>query len=115
VFIVTQGSSSAATTCASLTGESTENAKTTETMTLKTIVYAECNVAGAPSTVKMSGWAYVFHSNGVVDVVCSTGGKIDIEVTETGCVFSIGAQNGLNKVSYTTIGTAPNREVTVSC
>jgi hypothetical protein len=114
VFIVTQGVASAATTCASLKGESTGNPQTTETMTLSNITYSECNVAGAPSTVKMNGCDYLFHSNGEVDVKCPEGSKIVIEVTETGCQFSIGAQNGLNKVSYATIGTAPNREVTVS-
>jgi hypothetical protein len=114
VFIVTQGIASAATTCSRLKGESTGNPMVSETMTLENIVYEECNVAGAPSTVKMNGCDYRFHSNGEVDVICPEGKTIDIEVLATGCKFSIGSQNGLKTVSYATIGTAPNREVTVS-
>jgi hypothetical protein len=114
VFIVTQGAVSAATTCSSLSGESTGNPKTSEELTLTNVVYSTCNVAGAPSTVKMNGCDYLFHSNGEVDVKCPEGKTIDIEVLETGCKFSIGSQNGLNKVSFTTIGATPNREVTVS-
>jgi hypothetical protein len=115
VIIFTQGASSAALTCASLKGESTENAQTMETLTVKNIIYSECNFLGAPSSIiKMNGCDYLLHSNGELDIRCPEGKQMELESTETGCQFRIGAQRGLSKVSYSTIGTAPNREVTVS-
>jgi hypothetical protein len=114
VVIFTQGAASAAFTCASLKGESTGNPKTSEELTLTNIVYLTCSFAGAPSTLKMNGCDYLFHSNGEVDIRCPEGKTMELETTETGCRLAVGSQNGLSKVSYTTIGTTPNREVTVS-
>lgn len=114
VIIFTQSAASASFTCASLKSNSTGNPMTSETMTLESIVYSECNFAGGPSTLKMNGCNYLFHSNGEVDIKCPEGQAMVLEITETGCRVTIGSQNGLGKVSYKTIGTPPSREVTVS-
>jgi hypothetical protein len=113
VFIVTQGAVSAATTCNSLTGNSTITGNTTKEITLTSLVYAGCNVAGEPSTVETGKCDYLFTSDGTVHVKGCEGGAIKIVVTATGCTFTIGEQT-LGGITYTTIGTSPKREVTVS-
>lgn len=114
VFIVTQGAKSAATTCNTISGESTGNAKTATSVTLTNVKYEGCNVAGAPSTVNMNGCHYKFNNTNTVNVICPAEKSIEITVTETGCAFKIGAQGPLAGIGYATIGTTPNREVTVS-
>jgi hypothetical protein len=82
--------------------------------------YQECKAFGiVGATVKMNECNYVFHapttptSNvGSVDIVCPTGKVITIEAG--GCTVSVGAQTGLEKVTYAKVGTGSGRMVEVT-
>jgi hypothetical protein len=99
VFIVKQGVNSVSTTCNTITGHGTSEVATFSTLTLTDIVYHGCNVAGEPSTVKMNKCEYDFTAGGIHDatpsVKCPAGKVIEIEVTKTGCLITIGSTEHL--------------------
>ncbi len=71
-----------------------------------TPTYGKCKAFGFASTVTFNGCQYEFHTNGSVDVLCPSGKKIVIEVTEglaKGCKVEIGEQKGLESVKYENI------------
>jgi hypothetical protein len=61
----------------------------------------------------MNGCDYLFTSNGEMHLKCPAGKKIEMIAPEIGCTISIGEQT-LTGASYKTIGTPPNREITLS-
>jgi len=121
VFIVetSNTSNSVSFTCAELKGEGTTAAETVSEVTVEKLEYPEagCKVNGSPGVkVDMNGCKYVFKSVGTVSVTGCTNAAKAIEVTITGgCVFSIpeASVSNLTGIVYHTIGTTPNREVTV--
>ncbi len=71
-----------------------------------TPTYGKCKTFGFASTVTFNGCQYEFHTNGSVDIICPTGKKIVIEVTEgfgKGCKVEIGEQKGLETITYENI------------
>jgi hypothetical protein len=105
-------------TCPRLTGEGTTTGKTATELTVTNLNYNDavagnkCTVAGSTGiTVNMMGCDYKFSAAGGVNVECPAGERIRIE--KEGCTYEIGPQS-LTGITYTTIGTSPNREVTVS-
>jgi hypothetical protein len=104
VFIFKQGSKSIPATCQKMEGNGTVATKTFKTLQLGSIVYSNCDIAGAASTVKMNGCEYHFETPGVAPhdakfkVVCPPGKFIEFEVPATGCLLTIessGASGGL--------------------
>ena len=61
----------------------------------------------------MNGCNYEFKASGLVSIVGCTAGK-EIEVLENTCLVKIPEQSNLPNVTYTNVGTSPNRTVTVS-
>jgi hypothetical protein len=88
-----------------------------ETEPVAAATYGNCHVEvlGVTYTthVTMNGCTYKFHITGgsadawtgTADVVCPVGAQIDVKITKSGseetkCTIKIGAQTGLNNVSY---------------
>jgi hypothetical protein len=116
VFIVENStkSESVSFTCNELRGEGTSVPTTTSEVTLEAIKYETCKVNGTPGVVvDMNGCDYLFKAAGTVTIKCPEGKKIEVTVPG-GCTFSIAAQGPLSTIGYTTIGTSPTREVTVT-
>jgi hypothetical protein len=112
-------------TCPRLTGEGTTTTKTSSEITVTNLNYndevngSKCNVVnGAKINVDMMGCDYDFTAAGQVFVRCPeprASNRIRIEKTEGGaCTYEVPDQGPLGTVTYTTIGSEPNREVTVS-
>jgi hypothetical protein len=100
-------------TCNQITGSAQSSTKTATTVTLKGISYDTCTVNGSPPvTVDMNGCEYEFTNANGVNILCPEGKEI--EVTVTNCTFKIAGGQKLGGIGYTTIGTEPNREVTIS-
>jgi hypothetical protein len=101
VFIVKQGAISVSTTCQKVSGNGTVATKTFKTWTLPAPNYSNCDVAGAASTVKMNECDYHISVPGVppddatVEVRCPIK-PMEIEVTATGCLFTIGSTGVLS-------------------
>jgi hypothetical protein len=95
VFIVKQGATSVSTTCQQVSGHYQSASKTFKTVTLNTVVYSGCDIAGSSSTVTMNGCEYHFLAPGVAphdataEVKCPTGKEIEIKAV-SGCVIKIG-------------------------
>jgi hypothetical protein len=108
-------------TCHEVTGEGTFSGFTTTNVIISIIEYHKCTVNGSPGvTVDMNGCSYKFTATaaGTTDgdqlhVECPVGKKIQYTIPEIGCTFEIGPQT-LNGVGYHTLGTTPNREITVT-
>jgi len=86
--------------------------------------YDECKVNGSPGMVwHMNGCSYTFTGGAggrtepgtaQIHILCPTGQTIETTFpSPSTCVFRIGAQT-LDGIGYHTIGTTPNREITVS-
>jgi hypothetical protein len=118
VFVIDDKTTGVSTsiTCGRLTGEGRSNTKTFLEATVTNLAYGDiqCLEGGTIKTsVVMNECTYHFRAGGEVSVACPEGKKIEI-VSGTGCVYTIGPQGPLKGITYTTIGAAPNREVTVS-
>lgn len=102
-------------TCPTLSGEGTSNASTASELTLTNLAYqGECKGAGSISFEwSMNGCDYHLTASGQMTITCPEGEVIETQ-SATGCVYTIGPQGPLNGVSYHTIGTSPNREITMS-
>jgi hypothetical protein len=106
-------------TCAELKGEGTTAGETATEVTVEALSYpsAGCKVNGSSGvTVDMNGCKYKFNSVGTVSVTGCTNAAKAIEITITGgCTYTIPETAVQNKsgIDYHTIGTTPNREVTV--
>ncbi len=114
VFIVENEATteSVSVTCESLRGHA-RIGKETEEVTLTNITYDNCTVNGsAGASVDMNECDYLFTANGEVHVECPVGKHIVITAPGP-CEFTVPAGR-YKKVSYTTVGTTPNREVTVA-
>ena len=102
-------------TCEEITGEGSNATKTSEKLTLENINYnkEKCTVNGSAGVeVVMNGCKYEFSAAGTVKIVgCATGKKIEVKIS--GCVFTIGEQGPLSKITYHNIGTGATREATV--
>jgi hypothetical protein len=92
VFIVKQGTASAAATCNTLTGETTSSKSSAGDLTFTNLKYEGCSVAGEPSEVAMNGCTYLVNASGGVSVACEAGKAIEIKVLASGCTFKVGAQ-----------------------
>ena len=110
-------------TCSSLSGKGTVAVKKTTTEvevggavgSASALVYSECTINGSPGvTFDMNGCKYNFTVAGNVSITGCTNAAKQIEVTIPECTFDIPEQGPLSGVTYHTIGTTPNREVTVS-
>lgn len=114
VFIVKGGTESVSFTCETISGEGSSATKTASSVTVENIAYGSCTVNGSPGvTVVMNGCKYQFSASGSVTVTgCASGKKIEVKIGEA-CTFTIGEQGPLSTIKYHTIGTTPNREVTV--
>jgi hypothetical protein len=98
--------------CKTATYTGTVSGETTSTASA-TPSYSGCTAAfGASVTIDVNGCSYEFHTNNnTADVVCPEG-KV-IEVTAPGCVVTVGAQTGLNGVSFSSNEAKSNVTVTV--
>jgi hypothetical protein len=69
---------------------------------LVTPVYSGCTAfTFIKSEVLMNECDFDLHINGTVDILCPTGKSIEIDVNNgSGCVITIGAQNGLKGITY---------------
>jgi hypothetical protein len=98
-------------TCGGLKGNATFVPNTTSEFTLTSLAYESCKISGAGTFLTMNGCGYLLKANGEMQVLCPEGKAIEWKFLE--CVLSIPGQ--LTKgVGYTTLGTSPNREITVS-
>jgi len=99
-------------TCEQVTGAATNPHPPTTELTLSEIVYDGCKSGGiAEATIATNGCTYLLKSNGEMHLTCPAGKKLELRALN--CVISIGEQ-WLSGVSYTTIGTTPSREITLS-
>lgn len=121
VFIVSNagGTESLSFTCEKLTGEATVSAAVATEVTATNIKYPNCTVNGSSGAVlDMNSCDYLLTGAGgrtdeaELHVECPGTNKIELTVPG-GCVFSIGTQR-LKGIGLHTIGTSPNREVTVT-
>ncbi len=112
VFVVKNSSGATVSfTCNTLQGAATSASKTASTLTFSGLSYSFCNAQGAPVNVRMNFCAYVFAAenagmpfgNGTVAVECPGSNAIEIEISETGCIFSVGSQDR-NGMRYHNIG-----------
>jgi hypothetical protein len=122
VFIVTdlKTGESVSFTCPRLTGEGTLETGTASELTITNLNYNDkvgetgCTINGSTGlTVNMNGCDYKFQAAGLVSVECPFSKEIEI-VSGLGCTYKVPPQSSLLGISYTTIGTSPNREVTAS-
>jgi Tfp pilus assembly protein PilV len=103
---------SAQLTCNQITGHANSATTTFSSFTLTNIAYDTCTINGSPpAVVDMNGCEYEFTASGGLKILCPVGKQI--EITVTGCTFKIPAQS-LTGAGYATVGSAPNREVTLS-
>jgi hypothetical protein len=108
-------------TCHGITGEGEFSGNTATSIATSNISYNTCTVNGSPGvTVDMNGCSYKFTASAAgttdgdqVHVECAVGKKIQVTIPEIGCTFEIGPQT-LSGIGYHTIGTTPNREVTLT-
>jgi hypothetical protein len=123
VFIVEneKATESASFTCNALTGKGAVPVKKTTTEVevggavgaANALVYKECLVNGtAATTIDMNGCKYNMTAAGNFSITGCTNAAKQIEVTITGCTFDIPEQGPLAGITYHTIGTTPNRELT---
>jgi len=105
------GGSSFQTTCSTVTGEATVNAKAFGEFTVTNIVGSGCSVLGIAAELKMNGCNYVLTAGGSFSVVCPAGKEIEAGTTK-GCLYFIPSQGPFTGVSYHNIG-AGTQEVTV--
>ena len=126
----TAGSGVGTVTCAKahFEGSSANGTETTPTVKAK---YEDCHVVILGVTYKthvsMNECDYRFHIAsgsadnyaGTADVECPAGKSIDVKITKSGseetkCTITIGAQTGLNNVSYENITGASPTHLTVT-
>jgi hypothetical protein len=107
-------------TCNQLTGEATSAATTGWEITLTKIGYDGCSAFGTPVVTRMNGCDYRFDVVlagefvvGRLQIKCPEGKSMEFEMAQTGCVLTIGSQGTESGVTYKTIGTSPNREITL--
>jgi len=106
-------------TCEGMTGESEAVGNVFVELTLFNVAYQNCTANGAVGIlVFMNGCDYKFGSAGgradeaKVKLECPTGKKVEIKFGT--CVISISGGFESSGVGYTTIGTSPTREVTIT-
>jgi hypothetical protein len=102
-------------TCARLTGEGTTSTKTSSEVLITNLSYNDvpCTVAGSTGvTINMMECGYKLTAAGNGFVVCPSGQRIRFE--KPNCTYEVGEQGPLSGITYTTLGSTPNREVTVS-
>jgi len=121
-FITTAGSVE----CEKATYHGTISEKTTSTVTV-TPSYTNCTVFGilTHEPVHMNGCTYQFHvdpgntnvTTGTVDILCPVGKEITVTGGSGGtnkCVVHVPAQNNVGGVTFSNVGSLPNREVHVA-
>jgi hypothetical protein len=100
-------------TCGTISGEGTQLNHTAAEITVTNISYKSCTLGGSSSlTINMSECSYLFAASGTVTIKCPE--KQTIRAETPGCVYRIPPQGPLTGISYTTIGSSPNREITVA-
>jgi hypothetical protein len=116
------GTNSGVVTCSGATFHGTSTVTETTTQEV-TPTYTGCKAFGfLSSTVEPNGCGYLFHlvAGGVspypatVDVVCPSGKAITVKSVFTNCVITVGAQTGLEGVTFTNTGTKTTRDLDVS-
>jgi hypothetical protein len=116
VFIVKNAAGeSLAFTCNQLTGEATSSTKTFTTITVTALAYDGCvdPFTGNPLVFTMNGCSYTFTSHGKFGISCPAGKRIELKFGGAGCIITFGEFADIGGVTYKTIGTMPNREITV--
>jgi hypothetical protein len=84
--------------------------------------YENCTAFGLPATVTTEGCNYEFLEpagttptlTGNLNLVCETGKSIIINVNSGTCTVTVGTQNGLSSVSYTTETVGGHEQVKVA-
>jgi hypothetical protein len=101
-------------TCNTFNGYATQNAKTSTTLTVTSIVYAGCTAVGQPVAVRTNGCHYDITTAGGVTVQCAAGKVIEVELVESKCVFTIGNQvlNGIGFASEGVTNAVPPQTTT---
>ncbi len=106
-------------TCESLRGDLEFSGKAASTVRVTGITIDNCSVNGSAGVVAdRNGCEYIFSGIGgrtdeaEVTVECPTGKRV--EITYNGCVLTITGGFSSKGVGYTTKGTTPNREITVT-
>jgi hypothetical protein len=108
-------------TCHEFGADAEISGNTSNEFTLTGIEYKICTINGSPGlTWHMNGCHYRFTGGtaGATDgaethVECPGSNKIQLTLNGTGCTIEIGPQT-LTGAGYHTIGTTPNREITVT-
>ncbi len=121
VFVIKNSKgTSVSLTCTERLGYATSISKTADQLTVTGIELKGCNVQGAPLNTRMNGCSYLFDSDGngtatgaTVLIECEASTSIEYEIPETGCIFTVAGQD-LWGIGYHNIGSAPNREVTLT-
>jgi len=97
-------------TCKTATFTGTQATKTSSTVTLAP-TYKECTAFGFINVpIDVNGCAYIFSASGTTEVECPAGKAF--EITVPGCTTTVGPQHFATGMTYTTIGTTPNRHIT---
>jgi hypothetical protein len=128
VFIVENAAKteSVSFTCHALSADAEFSGNTTTELTLTNLQYTTCTVNGAPGvTWDMNNCHYTLTRGSAGNAAAGTTdgaethldcpglNKVRITIPEIGCTFEIGSQV-LTGVGYHTVGTSPNREITVT-
>jgi len=101
-------------TCNEISGDGTVGAMSTKNIAIGSITYQGCKVnATVPLEVAMNGCKYSYTSAGELGITgCEAGKTIEFKYNE--CKMTIPEQGPLMAVTFTTIGAAPTREITLS-
>jgi hypothetical protein len=101
-------------TCSAFSAEATSSTSGSASIALTSLAYKECTAAGStPVTVRANGCTYGLSAGGEITLECEAGKKLEMELTTTKCIATLGAQGPLKGLTYTIIGEAP-RQITVS-
>jgi hypothetical protein len=103
-------------TCNQLDGTATSSTKTFTTATVTGLEYTGCilQVDGSLLTVRTNGCDYTFTSHGKFGVSCPESKKIEVEITKTGCLLTIGTFADLEGITYHNLGSVGSRQITIS-
>lgn len=93
----------------------------TSTTAVVVPIYKNCKAFGVEATVAMEGCTYLFHlvegsspPTAKVDVVCPTGKSITVSAPSLPCTITIGAQTGLEHVTFTNSGGTEPTDITAN-
>ncbi len=110
VIEVTDGTNTVSFTCSQLKGHITTLTKTVTTITLTDIIYSECSVSGSSAVaIRMNGCHYHFiiiSGIAVPKIQCVSPKKMEIEIPETKCIYTINSTEALSGAKLHNIGEA---------